>query len=273
MATEIGNTRGVVGRDGDALVGVVHVHSAYSRDGTNSLEELRARAIDLGIRFIAMTDHAEDFDAQRFAEYTAACRALSDDRCRLIPGLEFRFARIRGLHLLACGLDRWVEAPTPDAFAIEVADVARLTIMAHPVLAAYRIPPVIRDCIDAIEVWNAAYNTRYLPDPRAITLLQKVRLSRPAVVGVAGLDQHDAANDRRTRLILTDPRDHGDPLIAIREGRFTNRGQTMSFNARAELPRATLAALTALRAIFDRVEWTQERIARARRRGTRPRRK
>ena len=59
-----------------------------------------------------------------------------------------------------------------------------------------------RDCIDAVEVWNASYNTRYLPDPRAIALLHVVQRTRPAVVGVAGLDQHDAGNDRRTRVVL-----------------------------------------------------------------------
>jgi len=247
------------------------VHRAYSRDGCDPLERVRERAIAHGIRFIAMTDHAEDFDARRFAEYTAACRALSDDQFTFIPGLEFRFARYRGLHLLACGLDSWVQPATLEAFADEVADAARLTIMAHPILAAYRIPPVIRDCIDAIEVWNAAYNTRYLPDPRAITLLRTVQRDRPAVVGVAGLDQHDATNDRRTRLVLADSRDLADPLVAVREGRFINRGQTMSFTADADLSGATFAALSVARAVFDRVEWTQERMARAwRRRTTQP---
>jgi hypothetical protein len=256
------------------LVGAVHVHSSYSRDGTDTLETIHARAAAAGIRFIGMTDHAEDFDADRYVEYQAACRALSDDRVMLIPGLEFRFARYRGLHLLACGLERWAEPETPMAFAAEIADAARLTIMAHPVLSGYRLPSEIRDCIDAIEVWNASYNTRYLPDPRAISLLQNVRRARPAVVGVAGLDQHDASNDRRTRVVLTDARDIADPLVAIREGRFTNRGQTMSFSAAAELPPVTFAALSVVRAVFDRVEWTQERIARAlRRRGARPARR
>jgi hypothetical protein len=215
-----------------------------------------------------MTDHAEDFDAERFAEYREACRALSDDRVTLIPGLEFRFARYRGLHLLACGLDRWIEPPaTLEGFAEDVADAARLTILAHPVLTAYRVPGIVCDCIDAVEVWNASYNTRYLPDPRAMALLHIVQRTRPAVVGVAGLDQHDASNDRRTRVVLNDPRDLADPLLAIREGRFRNQGQTMSFAANAELPAVTLVALMAARAVFDRVEWTQERMVRAWRRG------
>lgn len=253
------------------LAGAVHVHSAYSHDGHDPLDRVRDYAVAAGIRFIAMTDHAEDFDAARFGEYVEACRALSDERVTIIPGLEFRFARHRGLHLLACGLDRWFQPATPEDFANGVADAAQLTILAHPILTAYRVPPVVWDCIDAVEVWNAAYNTRYLPDPRAMALLHVVQRSRPAVVAVAGLDQHDATNDRRTRVVLKDPRDLSNPLVAIREGRFTNRGQTMSFAADASLPTATRVGLTAARAVFDRIERTQERVVRAwRRRAKQP---
>jgi hypothetical protein len=254
------------------LAGAVHVHSAYSRDGHDPLDRIRDRAVAAGIRFIGMTDHAEDFDAGRFAEYYEACRALSDERITLIPGLEYRFARYRGLHLLACGLDRWVEPPaTLEGFAQEVADAARLTILAHPILTAYRVPGIVRDCIDAVEVWNASYNTRYLPDPRAMALLHVVQRTRPAVVGIAGLDQHDASNDRRTRVVLSHQHDLADPLVAIREGRFRNHGQTMSFAANAELPPMIFFPLLAARTVFDRVERTQERMARAwRRRKTPP---
>jgi PHP domain len=254
-------TRGAAG-----VVGAVHVHSSYSHDGQDTLESLRDRAAAVGIRFVAMTDHAEDFDAARFDEYREACRAASDDRVRLIPGLEFRFAGHRGLHLLACGLEQWAQPATLEDFAATVADAARLTILAHPILTGYRVPRVVCDSIDAIEVWNASYNTRFLPDPRAMMLLHTVQRSRPAVVGVAGLDQHDASNDRRTRVVLTDPRDLSDPLLAIREGRFTNVGRTMSFAANAELPAPTFAALLAARAVFDRVERTHERVIRAWRR-------
>ncbi len=249
-----------------ALTGAVHVHSAYSHDGHDPLDRVRDYAVAAGIRFIAMTDHAEDFDAARFAEYVEACRALSDERVTIIPGLEFRFARHRGLHLLACGLDQWLQPPTLEAFAENVADAAHLTILAHPVLTAYRIPPVVYDCIDAVEVWNASYNTRYLPDPRAISLLRAVRRQRPAVVAVAGLDQHDASNDRRTRVVLDDERDLADPLVAIRDGRFTNSGQTMSFRPDADLSAPVFGALIAARAVFDRIERTQDRLTRAWRR-------
>lgn len=259
-------TAPVRSRSPSRVPGAVHIHSTYSHDGHDTLERIRDWAASAGVRFVAMTDHAEDFTEARFREYRDACGALSTDRVRLIPGLEFRFPHHRGLHLLACGLEQFVQPPTLEAFAKEVADAAQLVILAHPILTAYRVPGVVGNCIDAIEVWNASYNTRYLPDPRAISLLRAVRRERPAVVAVAGLDQHDASNDRQTRVVLNDERDLADPLVAIREGRFTNSGQTMSFPADADLSAPAFGALVAARTVFDRIERTQERLTRAWRR-------
>jgi predicted metal-dependent phosphoesterase TrpH len=240
-------------------LGAVHVHSTYSHDGRDSLPDLHAFAASRGLGFIGLTDHAEDFDADVFARFTAECRAVSATGPRLIPGLEFRFAGLKGLHLLALGLTRWIEPATPDEFIAMTRGVTGLTIAAHPILAAYSYPPSVLEGIDAFEVWNASYNTRYLPDPRAIRLLAMVRRTRPAAVAVAGLDQHDARNDRETRVEVFDD---GDPLAAIRAGRFRNIGRTMSFDAHAGLGPVRGAALWTARTLFDGVERVQDRAAR-----------
>jgi hypothetical protein len=84
------------------------------------------------------------------------------------------------------------------------------------------------------------------------------------VVGIAGLDQHDAANDRRTRVVLA--RRTADPLAELRAGRFENRGATLSFDASGDWPAAARVALTVARTGLDVIERTQERWALARRR-------
>ncbi|HEX5436692.1 MAG TPA: PHP domain-containing protein [Gemmatimonadaceae bacterium] len=239
----------------------MHVHSDYSHDGKDSLERLREVALQRGIGFIGLTDHAEDFDAERFSKYTAHCAALSDDTVYLVPGLEFRFAGYTGLHLLALGLSRWIEPRTPAEFIEQTRGAVELTMVAHPILAQYQVPDPVLDGINAIEVWNAGYNTRYLPDPRAIRLLHRLRRRRPSVVGVAGLDQHDSRNDRETRVIVAGD---GHPLAALKAGTFRNRGRTMSFDSAASIAPLRLYALYGARWTFDRVERTQERFARAR---------
>ena len=241
--------------------GIVHVHSTWSHDGRDTLEALHAFARARRIEFVGLTDHAEDFDAEIFGRFADECRRVSTTVVRIIPGLEYRFAGHPGLHLLALGLRRWIEPATPAAFAAEAPAAATFTIMAHPLLADYRLPDEVAATIDAIEVWNAAYNTRFLPDPRALRLLAEVRHRRPEVVGTAGLDQHDARNDRQTRVILHDAA-APDPLAELKAGRFTNLGRTMRFASREPFGAGGMAALTLLRGGLDLVNWAHERASR-----------
>ena len=238
-------------------LGAIHVHSTYSRDGRDSLADLRRFAVDRSLAFLGLTDHAEDLDAARFEQFTSECAALSDERVALLPGLEFRFAGLKGMHLLALGLRRWIEPGTPAEFFDLTTGAVGLTILAHPIYPKYTIPDVVLDRVDAIEVWNAAYNTRYLPDPRAIQLFRRIRTRRPDLVAVVGLDQHDARNDRETRIEV---HGDGDPLAAVRAGRFTNVGRTMRFGPGADLGAVGSAGLWAGRAILDVVERVHERL-------------
>ncbi|MGI9078334.1 MAG: PHP domain-containing protein [Gemmatimonadaceae bacterium] len=236
-------------------MGIVHVHTDYSHDGRDSLEMVRDFCLARGIGWVGLTDHAEDLTPETFEEFAGRCRTVSDDRVHLIPGLEFRFTGFPGLHLLALGLSRWIEPATPGEFIRETRATAGFTIVAHPILCDYRLPEVVSAGIDAIEVWNATYNTRFLPDPRAIRLLLATRAKRSEVVGIAGLDQHDSRNDRETRVIIS--ADESDPLTALRAGRFVNAGKTMRFDATVSMRPVRLAALTAARWIFDRAERVQ----------------
>lgn len=238
-------------------VGVIHLHSDYSHDGRDSLECLRDSALERGIGFMCLTDHAEDLDDNIFQEYVRHCHAVSDDRVRLIPGLEFRFNGFPGLHLLALGLERWITPETPGAFLDQASEHARFTVMAHPVYPKYRAPEEVLDRIDAIEVWNASYNTRYLPDPRAMRMVRRRHQSRPDLLAIAGLDQHDARNDRQVRIVL----DRGcetDLFGALHAGSFSNKGLTMTFRPDLAWNPGQMIALGSGRILFDAVERVQE---------------
>ncbi|HEX5385827.1 MAG TPA: PHP domain-containing protein [Gemmatimonadales bacterium] len=249
-------------RPGARRTGILHVHSTYSHDGRDSIARLRALALTRGIGFVGLTDHAEDLDAQRFAELCRECREQSDSAVRIIPGLEFRFAGFRGLHLLAFGLREWIAPATPEEFVALARSRADFLALAHPKLCRAEPPRTVLTGVDAVEVWNAAYNTRYLPDPKAIALLRRIRRERTNVVGFAGLDQHDGSNDRQTRVVLDRP--DAEPLDELRAGRFTNEGRTMRFSGATAWDPVRLGLLYAVRAIYDRVERFQDRAARAR---------
>ena len=239
-------------------MGIVHVHTNYSHDGRDSLETVRDFSLSRGIAWVGLTDHAEDLTPDRFEEFVERCDAVSDSRVLLIPGLEFRFAGHPGLHLLALGLSRWIQPSTPEEFIGEARSAASFTIVAHPILCHYKLPRVVSAGIDAIEVWNATYNTRFLPDPRAIRLLRDARARRGEIVGIAGLDQHDSRNDRETRVIIS--ANESDPLTALKAGRFVNAGKTMRFDATVSMGPVRQAALTVARWIFDRVEYAHHKL-------------
>jgi hypothetical protein len=249
-----------------ASIGIVHVHSAFSHDGRDSIDDLVQLARERGINAICLADHAEDFDAAIFDRYVESCERASSGEVVVFPGLEYRFAGYAGLHLLAFGQKEWMTPNTPEEFVEEAPRVCGLTVLAHPILAGYRIPPAVAASIDAVEVWNARYNTRYLPDPRAIDVLRELRGSRPCVVALAGLDQHDGRNDRETRVVTSGA---AQGLLAdLRAGRFTNRGRHLSFGATASYSAAGLLSLRVGRALLDTInrahdKWASHRRARA----------
>jgi len=239
--------------------GAIHMHSDYSHDGLDSLENLREVCITRGIRWVGLTDHAEDLDEEVFSEYLAHCASLSDDEFRFIPGLEFRFAGFRGVHLFAIGLDRWIQPRTFEEFFDQTGTAARFTVLAHPVLCRYVVPPIILDRIDAIEIWNTNYNTRYLADPRAIELYHTLHARRPEVVATVGLDQHDSSNDREVRTLISvdDIANAGD---ALKAGRFRTTGRNATFDSVASMSPGEMRGLRFRRAAFDVVERLQNHV-------------
>ncbi len=242
-----------------AVYGAIHMHSDYSHDGLDSLQGLRDSCRARGMSFVGMSDHAEDLVPEQFEEYKLRCAELSEPGFLMIPGLEFRFAGLKGLHLLALGLERWIAPTTPAEFFEQARGAAKMTVLAHPVLARYQIPGVVLNDVDAIEVWNGNYNTRYLPDPRAIRIVQELRHRRPEVVATVGLDQHDSRNDRELRVAL--PAASADPLGELRAGRFGNVGRTMRLDSRVLLSPGRLRALSVVRGVYDLIERAQERAA------------
>lgn len=242
--------------------GAVHVHSAYSHDGRDTIGEIGDWGRNAGLRFIAITDHAEDFDREIYARLQDDCARHSDDRLHIIPGLEFRFAGHTGFHLLACGLEQWIEPNTPEAFLQLAREHARVLIAAHPVIWRNSYPLDLLQQFDAIEVWNAQYNTRYLPDPAAVRTVRTLRRLGAATHAIVGLDQHDLRNDRGTRVEITDPQ--MVPLDALRTGRFANIGVTMRFSPVVDWSPIHQAALESVRAVYDAIERVQDRLARRR---------
>ncbi len=252
--------------NGGERVGIVHVHTAHSHDGRDAVADLAVWGKSLGLSFIGVTDHAEDFDEEKWLTLVSECAKASDDLIEVIPGLEFRFDGFPGLHLLACGLDRFITPRTPAEFIAQTERHATLTIGAHPVIWRRECPPDVLRSLNAIEIWNGGYNTRYLPDPSAISLVRRLRRDGFSTVATVGPDQHDRRNDKQLRIWMSvhEP----DSLAAIREGRFRGEGTSMSISCTdwSVYQRLTLRVG---RWLLDTVVSAQEQLHRRRQRRVR----
>ena len=238
---------------------VMHVHTEWSHDGRDSLPAMADFAAREHLRWVFLTDHAEDFDETRFQTYTQACSDASTDNHELIAGLEFRFEGYPGLHLLALGLRQWIAPETPEDFCALAGRHAAFLIMAHPILTKYRAPEAVLGGVHAIEVWNARYNTRYLPDGRAVAFYKESQQGFPALLATAGTDQHNLLTEGKIRIVL--PAD-GDPFESLRNGNYYNRGLTMRVANAPEWGQFRLALVALLRVAVERLKRWRARLDR-----------
>jgi predicted metal-dependent phosphoesterase TrpH len=182
--------------------GIIHVHSVYSYDGKNTLEELAALGRRRRYDFIGVTEHSDTFDRAKMAAFVAECRRLSDRSLILMPGIEFSCAG--RLHLLALGIEQWSDAKDPVELTKFIQDQGGLAVVSHPSRYAYQIPSRLVEVIDGVEVWNASYDSRFVPDRKVVELWRTLKRDNEALTGFGGQDLHRITPIRHVTLVLPD---------------------------------------------------------------------
>jgi hypothetical protein len=229
----------------NVVEGIFHIHSHYSYDGRLSLTQLKDECLRRGLRFVLLTEHARGFDQEQFNRFVSECSQLSDERVLLVPGLEFDFAEQNDTHVLMAGLKTMAGGNTINQIVGSAAKQDALIVVAHPVRNGHHIPKNIVDIIDGIELWNTSYNSRYLPDEKAITLLIHLRRSNNRLIGLGGLDLHGIEGFRGLRIRLKERFEHSADLISlIRNGKFSIRGILLSLQA---MPKTSFVSFCLLR--------------------------
>jgi hypothetical protein len=172
----------------EPITGIVHVHSDFSRDGLCSVRELASYARDEGLRFVTLTDHAEEISLDDMKKLQQQCAQESDESCVLIPGLEFRCSG--DIHILGLGISREIPCEDPVTVATQIGAMGGLAILAHPARNGYQCHPELCRVLDGIEIWNAAYDGPFVPPLANMDLLQKARDANQAISGFGGADLH-----------------------------------------------------------------------------------
>jgi predicted metal-dependent phosphoesterase TrpH len=168
--------------------GLIHIHSSFSYDGKNSIQEWAAFLKLKGYDFACFTEHDDDFDQHKMAQLVKECKDISDASFYAVPGLEFRCSN--KVHLLGLGVTTYKRADGPIAAAQFIKGAGGLSVLAHPRGYERNITKALLEYIDGIEAWNASKDGRFLPSSDSIQFCMECKRANPTVMLVGGADVH-----------------------------------------------------------------------------------
>lgn len=234
------------------MQGIFHAHSTYSHDGRCTLPELVSLCKERGLGFIALSEHAEDMEEASMDAFASECKELSKTGFILLPGLEFGFSEYPKLHLLGIGVTRYIPPSDISRTIDAIREQGGLSVIAHPARNGHFVPEHIKGKIDGIEVWNAAYDSRYLPHHKSVSLYRALRKINNSMLAFGGLDFHTAWNFKELSVCVNgSPADAKELLDLLREGSFTNKGKLFTIGSRQALGRMAGTGIKIGRALLE----------------------
>ena len=147
--------------------GAIHIHSTHSYDGKSTLNELKKKAVFLGLDFIALTEHIENLDDESVNVYLRECEKLSDEKFLIIPGFEYSEFKD---HILAIGFKKLFRNLTELELIKYAKKLDSIVILAHPKKEGYFVDSKVLENIDGLEIWNRKYDG-IAPNNKSIEIL------------------------------------------------------------------------------------------------------
>ena len=222
--------------------GVIHIHSAYSHDGRDSIPDLVRTLAGQGLDFCILTDHFEDFDARTLDRYRAEIAAVNaDGDFIVVPAIEVEFESV---HVILVPVGSFAEIQGVVA-ARDLSRSETVKLLAHPTKYDLEMTvTLLRDHeFDGVELWNQMADGKYAP-PRDYlrALLPRIR---PDLRGhFFGGDIHDGRHSVAN--YITIPAD--GPLMvdhvidALRRRRYVSHSRLTGLAVSAEQPAGELVA-------------------------------
>jgi len=207
--------------------GIIHNHSACSKEGCYPLSVLRQRWA-AHLDFAAMTEHAERTSAEDYASYLQECEVLSDERFRFIPGLE---VATESGDMLLLGCRRFICTRNPMQVLDEAADC--FILLAHP--EEGKVIPQVLEQADGLEGWNGGHMGGYMPPIDWLSSWRKRLPSGKFLTG--GNDIHKVDPKRKILTLVRVDQHPGIPtgekaiLEAMRHGHFLTTNGIFSVSA------------------------------------------
>ena len=246
-----------------AHLGILHVHSNLSYDGRNTLAEIASLARRRGYRFVGMSEHSDTFEPQKMAYLVAECGRLSDASLLMVPGLEFTCDN--RLHLLALGIEQYTDATNPALVARFVKEQGGVVVLSHPSRYGYQIPSGLEMLLDGIEVWNAGYDGRFLPNDRSIRLWEALHARNTSLRAFGSQDLHAIENHRHVMVnVQCEELTRDSILKSLSEGSFVISNSFIRLRSTSSPGWVKLHAIGAARRAYLTTRALRDRLARIR---------
>ncbi len=226
--------------------GIIHVHSNYSYDGYHTISEIAEWGKKRGYSFICMSEHSETFDEKKMLNYVEECKNVSTSGLLIIPGIEFSCNN--GLHILGLGIKEFIHSSEPVEIVQFIKEQNGLIIIAHPSRYNYQIPLNLIGYVNGIEIWNAAYDGRFIPNPDSIALFRKID-RRYAFFAYGGLDFHKISDNFNIEIIVF-CNEIKNILLALQNGNFVMSNSYFTIDSLCRLSQIKYAQIFIMRKLY-----------------------
>jgi predicted metal-dependent phosphoesterase TrpH len=215
--------------------GIIHVHSNYSYDGKHSIDEIAAFARQRSYAFVGMSEHSDTLDSDKVARLREECQKASTADCLIIPGIEFTC--LGNLHLIGLGVQDYDSSKDPLVINDFIQQQGGVAIIAHPKRYHYQISEGLLTAVNGVEIWNAGYDGRFVPNDQSLKLLKSGRERQKALLAFGGQDLHQIdLRHRQVHLKIHCDRLVSDAVIgSMRDGNFVISNGYVSVGAKARL--------------------------------------
>jgi predicted metal-dependent phosphoesterase TrpH len=156
-----------------------------------TIEELAEWYVERGYQFIAIGEHSEDMSEEKVEILKRQSTGHSRDGFCIIPGIEYSCTA--GIHIFGLGALRLTREANPVRVAEEIRTQGGIAILAHPYRYNWDCAPELLKAVNAVEIWNVAYDGKYLPSAQAPEALYGMRRINPELLAIAGQDLHGKA--------------------------------------------------------------------------------
>ena len=115
---------------------------------------------------------------------------------------------------------------------------------------------------DGVEVWNASYDGRFVPNDRSLALLTELRRgAKKSLLAFGAQDLHRIANHGNVEITVScDDVSDGSILAALKNGEFTISNPCFRLHPRQDVEPSALARIRLARRLYTLAKSTRDTL-------------